>query len=422
MLRAFLLSVSLLAVPAAAQTSLPDISPDTLAADAAVTFADGRRDVEMRSFDPFEGRGEIQGEMWLRTSPGEIGHTGLRLPRGAVVEIEATYISPTDDPRDARGFERVAFASGQEAQLVRYRTDVLECSSRVRRTDYRDDYFRGVSHGLVMGIYGAYPRYRGFRDYGYTDYLGSRGYGRRGRFVRGRDRGVGNGVVLRDYRGDDGRAERRREPADTPPPVGTPRSVTPGIRTGTGFGPLATPIPSPTPRAPIATQPPAVERARRGQPTPAAPRRRRVVSGNPADAFPTPRAATPSRSDPSRSNPSRSDTSRSTPPRASAPPRTPKPPRHREIAPSSSKRPPTRQSARPSPRPGKQHDLYPPLEPVGGQCAVRESVGVFVPWERVDAARFDGLSLAMEDRDGREVSVWVPPNYIEGFRLATRRR
>ena len=53
---------------------------------------------------------------------------------------------------------------------------------------------------------------------------------------------------------------------------------------------------------------------------------------------------------------------------------------------------------------------------------MRESVGVFVPWERVDAARFDGLSLVMEDRDGREVSVWVPPNYIEGFRLATRRR
>ena len=415
MLRALLLSVSLFALPAAAQTSLPDISPDSLAADASVTFADGRRDVEMRSFDPFEGSGEIQGEMWLRTSPGEIGHTGLRLPRGAVVEIEATYITPTDDPRDARGFERVVFASGQPAQLVRYRTDVLECSSRVRRTDYRDDYFRGVSHGLRMGVYGAYPRYRGYRDYGYTDYLGSRSFHRQGGYARGRE--IDNGITLRDNRREDERAERRREPVATPPPVGTRQPVTAGIRAGTGFGSLATPIPSPEPREPVATQPSAVERARRGQPTRTAPRRRRVVSDRPADTFATPRAATPSRTNPTRSNPTRSNPTRSTTPRASAPARSsppPKSPRRREIAPSTSKAP--------TPRPGKQHDLYPPLEPVGGQCAVRESVGVFVPWERVDAARFDGLSLAMQDRDGREVSVWVPPNYIEGFRLATRRR
>ena len=412
MLRALTLSVSLFAVPAVAQTSLPDLAPETLAADASVTFAEGRRDVEMRSFDPFEGRGEIQGEMWLRTSPGEIGHTGLRLPRGAVVEIEATYIAPTDDPRDARGFERVAFASGQPAQLVRYRTDVLECSSRVRQTDYRSDYFRGVSHGLVMGVYGAYPAYRGFRDYGFHNGYGRRGFGHTGFGHSGYGRGGrirAGGLSLRDERASGGGAT-----VASPPPAGTPRPVTPGIRAGTGFGPLATPIPSPAPREPVATQPSAVERARRGRPSTSAPRRRRVISGNPADAFPTPRAAVPSRSTPSRSNPTRSDPSRSAPPRAAAPPRSSKPPRRREIAPSSGKSP--------SPRPGRQHDLYPPLEPVNGQCAVRESVGVFVPWERVDAARFDGLNLVMEDRDGREVPVWVPPNYVEGFRLATRRR
>lgn len=418
MMRALPIALLLLATPAVAQSNLPDIPPATIAADAETTLVAGRRDVALRSFDPFEGSDDLQGEAWLRTSAGEIGHTGLRLPRGAVAEVEATYIAPTDDPRDARGFDRAEFPSGEPAQLVRYRTDVLECSSRVRRTAYRDDYYRGASHGLVMGVYGPYPRYRGFRDYGYGYGHGVYGYGSRG--VRGA-RGLG-GYRSGDFTPEERRRfeERRRrdelagrEPAAQPPAIGTRRSVTPGIRVGTGIGPLAEPLTVDRRREPVATRPSAVERARRGQPAaPAAPRRR-IITVQPADAFPTPRPSAPARSrTPQRSQP-RPEPRISAPPPRSAPPRptqAKRPPR-REVAPRTAK----------APRPGKSHDLYPPLEPVDGQCAVRESIGVFVPWDRLDAARFDGLAVLLLDRDGREVPVWMPPNYVEGFRIATRR-
>jgi len=38
------------------------------------------------------------------------------------------------------------------------------------------------------------------------------------------------------------------------------------------------------------------------------------------------------------------------------------------------------------------------------------------------AARFDGLTVFVLDRQGQEVPVFVPPNYIEGFRQAVSGR
>jgi hypothetical protein len=43
---------------------------------------------------------------------------------------------------------------------------------------------------------------------------------------------------------------------------------------------------------------------------------------------------------------------------------------------------------------------------------------VHIPQERLDAARFDGLTVLVLDRTGQEIPVFVPPNYIEGFRQA----
>lgn len=51
-------------------------------------------------------------------------------------------------------------------------------------------------------------------------------------------------------------------------------------------------------------------------------------------------------------------------------------------------------------------------------CAREETLRVFLPAERLDAARFDGLNLIVLDREGYETPVFIPPNYIEGFRLA----
>ena len=56
------------------------------------------------------------------------------------------------------------------------------------------------------------------------------------------------------------------------------------------------------------------------------------------------------------------------------------------------------------------------------QCAREEMLTVHIPQERLDAARFDGLTVLVLDRNGQELPVFVPPNYIEGFRQAVSGR
>jgi len=51
-------------------------------------------------------------------------------------------------------------------------------------------------------------------------------------------------------------------------------------------------------------------------------------------------------------------------------------------------------------------------------CAREETLNIFIPQDRLEAARFDGLTLIVLDREGGETPVFIPPNYIEGFRLA----
>jgi len=51
-------------------------------------------------------------------------------------------------------------------------------------------------------------------------------------------------------------------------------------------------------------------------------------------------------------------------------------------------------------------------------CAREDKLRVFIPNERLDAARFDGLTLIAFDAQGGEAPIYLPPNYIEGYRLA----
>ena len=55
---------------------------------------------------------------------------------------------------------------------------------------------------------------------------------------------------------------------------------------------------------------------------------------------------------------------------------------------------------------------------VNTQCAREERLSVHIPQERLDASRFDGLTVLVLDRAGREIPVYIPPNYVEGFRQA----
>ncbi len=50
------------------------------------------------------------------------------------------------------------------------------------------------------------------------------------------------------------------------------------------------------------------------------------------------------------------------------------------------------------------------------RCAREENLSIYIPRDRLDAARYDGLTVLVLDRDGKDIPVYIPPNYIEGFR------
>lgn len=55
---------------------------------------------------------------------------------------------------------------------------------------------------------------------------------------------------------------------------------------------------------------------------------------------------------------------------------------------------------------------------LSSQCAREEKLSLHIPQERLDAGRFDGMTLLVIGQSGEERPVFIPPNYIEGFRQA----
>jgi hypothetical protein len=91
---------------------------------------------------------------------------------------------------------------------------------------------------------------------------------------------------------------------------------------------------------------------------------------------------------------------------------------------------------RPSERSRVQHEMFPGDGHSGAvvvsshrDCAREDQLVLFIPNDRLEAARFDGLTLILRDvtydpRTGQttvydERPLYIPPNYIEGFRIAT---
>ncbi|MEP6342054.1 MAG: hypothetical protein ABJ275_01965 [Maricaulaceae bacterium] len=52
---------------------------------------------------------------------------------------------------------------------------------------------------------------------------------------------------------------------------------------------------------------------------------------------------------------------------------------------------------------------------VSHKCARDENLSLHIPRERLEAARYEGLTVFVIDRLGQDVPVYIPPNYIEGF-------
>lgn len=49
------------------------------------------------------------------------------------------------------------------------------------------------------------------------------------------------------------------------------------------------------------------------------------------------------------------------------------------------------------------------------RCIKEERITLHIPEDRLLAARFDGLSIALLDQNGQDIPVYIPPNYVEGF-------
>jgi hypothetical protein len=47
-------------------------------------------------------------------------------------------------------------------------------------------------------------------------------------------------------------------------------------------------------------------------------------------------------------------------------------------------------------------------------------LSVYIPNDRLSAARFDGLTILALDDSGQEYPIFIPPNYIEGFQMAVK--
>ncbi len=224
------------------------------------------------------------------------------------------------------------------------------------------------------------------------------------------------------------------------------------ISTGSGVPRLrnSTPrLPDATPRISTPSRP--VVRSTPTRPNISHPTISRPDSGRSSVTRPvTPR---PETSSPSSSRSSSSSRSTSRPVTRSAPsqPTTSRPATSRPSSSSSSSsrppssrstsRPTTRSSSRPTPKPSSSRPVNrsfggsssrnsstPPRSRryypgkygnsySSNRCVKEERVTLHIPADRLDAARINGLSLVLLDKDGGDIPVYIPPNYIEGFIL-----
>lgn len=475
-----LLLTTALASPAIAET-LPEISPRQIASDVKMQYnpQTGAREYIAPSFDPFEEDRSMAGTASLRSVTQATTIDGRSVRGGALLDMTFYYNSASNDPYDTRGYEDAVYLSGEYAPVTRRDNRILECNEKVQDVVYyHEDYYRP---SLNVNLYRPYRHYRGHygydRGYGYDygrsygGYYGGGGY-RRGyagdrRRVRNRrnttDRIVDRAVdearrtltqreeraatgrlmdrtpSARQERDDARRADRnrRRDRSETRRGgrdgfLGGPRRLGtfagPAGRRSQSGGTVAPRATTRTQRAPRTESAPRTERAPRvknkglfGSVTKRA--ATRAAASRPAPAprasTPAPRAAAPApRAKRAAPAPRPKRAERSRPARAERAVK-----RAREIK---SRNAPRRNTGRKGNSKLRMMGFLPMasswsrnvVRNVDTQCAREEMLTVHIPQERLDAARFDGLTVLVLARSGQEIPVFVPPNYIEGFRQA----
>lgn len=450
----------------AAAPSLPTISAEQIARDVISEFnpRTGARELVAAPFDPFEDDPTLAASLRLRSADGAVAIDGRPLQDGALVEIDFYYNSPSDDPYGGRNYSDAGFINGELAPVVFRDTRILECSTRVENVVYDHASYYG---GRSAGIYRPYRHYAGHSSFGFgfgSNYFGpgfgfSNGFssfGERSSFNGGSSFGGRstrrNRRILGGGRRGNG-TDSRRDGNETNGAGGTVSPPSPsqqdltdraneerfsrlrsywssgpaaGIRSnGRGSAPTRSGnTPSRADFAPSSTQSPVPQApssgsqaTETGQAQPARGNTRRS-----ATTRPVPRRSDTTRSDSRRSDSRRSETRRSET-RRSEP--------RRQSNQRSNTRPKKTKSPTPrrriSPNTIKRKLNFFPNEGYGGRsivssrsvdCAREDKLRVFIPNDRLDAARFDGLTLIALDAQGGETPIYLPPNYIEGYRLA----
>ena len=446
----------------------------------------GQRELVAAPFDPFEDDPTLAASLRLRSADGAVAIDGYPLRDGALVEIDFYYNSPSDDPYGGRNYSDAGFVNGDLAQVVKRDSRILECSTRVENVvyDHASYYGAGYSSGIyrpyrhyaghsAFGFgfgssyfgpgYGFYSSSRigfnqsnfGSRSFSRNRSIGSRSSGirrsttrsrtanterNRDRTDRRRDREDSslNNRNRRNLNGDtssnqnNAAARRRqnvrrlseREVEDRASRVqsfgiGNNRNdVRRNVRnSGVGSGVETRPRigVAPATSQPTTTQsstsPTNQSQANRSETRRAQPRRsqepRSATNRSSSNRSENRRSETRRNESRSNTSSSRSNTRSNSRPKKAAP--------RRRISPSDSKR---------------KLNFFPNAG-YGGRsvvtsqtvdCAREDKLTVFIPNARLDAARFDGLTLIALDAQGGEAPIYLPPNYIEGFRLAATGR
>lgn len=447
----------------AAAPSFPTIPAEQIARDVTSTYnpRTGERELTAAPFDAFEEDPTLAGSVKLRSAESAVAIDGQRLSDGALLEVDFYYNSPSDDPFGGRGYGDVSFVNGEFAPVVLRDSRVLECSTRVENVVY--DHVNYYQTRPVVGLYRPYRHYSGHSSFGFgfgNSYYGpgyghyGRNYSRRNGFGGSRSsqssrRGTHSRVidaVRGGQRSDDRRGTNRRngntadrrngrgEAVRTVRPRQSERQIDDRLSRIESYG------------GERASRSGASGNRRGNGPVRGVNRRQRLEMGTPPAQS---NAPTPSRGETRRANP-RSQTPRAQTPRAQTPrtqtpraatPRTetPRAATPRRETRSTPKRPertappkrPSRSSSRPrrgqSAPSRRQLDFF-PNDGYGGRdvlstrsvdCAREDKLRVFIPNERLNAARFDGLTVIALDSRGEETPIYLPPNYIEGFRLAS---
>ncbi len=454
---------------AASAPALPDLRPEDIARDVKREFNQRSRTEEFvgPTFDPFEEDQTMAGSVNLRHVDGAVtAIDGQVLRGGTLLDISFFYSAPSDDPFDMRGFNDAVFLSGSIAPAVKRDNRILECSRNVQDIVYDHTYY-STPIFLNFGYYRPYRHYSGHRGFGRHNrpYWRNRSNGRYdgwGRSFPRRGYGYNRHDNRYDRRGDSRRndnrdrdrsrdrvrdrdqaSDRNRDRDRSRDRDRTRRSNVNAVRAddrgrmmGTGE------------RRPRAVNTDRNRRDRRNNARSNERREDRANRNRDRDRARNNRnqdtrtqTRTPPRQDPPRVSRARPDMAVSTSkhPQGSArsTPRVRSEPKRRSAPAPKARSAPKSQPKRSQPknnRPSRTdkgsrvlnffsgYSTYSRdvVRSVDVDCAREEMLSVFIPNDRLSAARFDGLTLLALDGRGQEYPIFIPPNYIEGFQLAAK--